>query len=231
MDAFLGTILAVGFSYPPRGWMTCAGQILPINANGALFALLGTQYGGDGQTTFALPDLRGRIPVGQSLGQTAPGHITGNIGQVGGTTATTVISTGSVSVSLSVANLPSHNHNATFTPAGGGGATTVTINASKDSATSPDPLPGGYLAAGASDGPNPPFLYSSAATGGTVQMNAGMTTVGGGGSGGGTVAVSNTGTGTPVVAPVTTTANISTTPPFLTIQYIICISGIYPSRN
>lgn len=230
MDAFLGTILAVGFPFPPRGWMTCAGQILPINSNGALFALLGTQYGGDGQTTFALPDLRGRVPVGQSLGQTGPARIVGNAGQVGGTAAVTVVSTGSANVTLTVANLPAHSHNASFTPAGGG-ATTVTINASKDSATSPDPLPGGYLAAGASDGPNAPFLYSSGATAGTVQLNAGMTTVGGGGSGGGTVSVSNTGTGTPLAAPVTTTANISTTPPFLTIQYIICVSGIYPSRN
>jgi microcystin-dependent protein len=62
-EPFLAEIRIVGFNFPPRGWAFCDGQILPINQNQALFSLLGTTYGGDGRTTFALPDLRGRTPI------------------------------------------------------------------------------------------------------------------------------------------------------------------------
>jgi microcystin-dependent protein len=62
-DVFLGEIMMISWGFAPRGWAFCNGQQLPINQNQALFALLGTMYGGNGQTTFALPDLRGRIPV------------------------------------------------------------------------------------------------------------------------------------------------------------------------
>ena len=79
-EPFLGELKLMSFNFPPKGWALCNGQFLPINQNQALFALLGTMYGGNGQTTFALPDLRGRVPVhvgggfssqGQSLGQEA----------------------------------------------------------------------------------------------------------------------------------------------------------------
>ncbi len=62
-EPFLGEIKAIGFGFPPRGWALCDGQLLPISSNSALFSLLGTTYGGDGRTNFALPDLRGRVPV------------------------------------------------------------------------------------------------------------------------------------------------------------------------
>jgi microcystin-dependent protein len=62
-EPFLAEIKMVGFNFAPRGWAFCDGQILPINQNQALYSLLGTTYGGDGRTTFALPDLRGRTPV------------------------------------------------------------------------------------------------------------------------------------------------------------------------
>ncbi len=62
-EPFLGEISIVSFNFPPKGWAFCNGQFLPINQNQALFALLGTMYGGNGQTTFALPDLRDRIPM------------------------------------------------------------------------------------------------------------------------------------------------------------------------
>ncbi|HPV60141.1 MAG TPA: tail fiber protein, partial [Thauera aminoaromatica] len=62
-EPFVGEIRPFGFGYAPRGWATCDGQLLPINQNQALFALLGTMYGGDGRTTFALPDLRGRAAM------------------------------------------------------------------------------------------------------------------------------------------------------------------------
>jgi microcystin-dependent protein len=62
-EPFLAEIKIVSFNFPPKGWAKCDGQILPINQNQALFSLLGTNYGGNGQTTFALPDMRGRVPV------------------------------------------------------------------------------------------------------------------------------------------------------------------------
>lgn len=62
-EPFIGEIRMVGFKFAPRGWAFCDGQLLPINQNTALFSILGTTYGGDGKTNFALPDLRGRLPV------------------------------------------------------------------------------------------------------------------------------------------------------------------------
>ena len=74
-EPFLSEIRIFSFNYAPRGWAMCNGQFLPINQNQALFALLGTTYGGNGQTTFALPDLRGRVPIhfgsGHTLGERA----------------------------------------------------------------------------------------------------------------------------------------------------------------
>jgi microcystin-dependent protein len=79
-EPFLSEIRIMSFNFPPKGWALCNGQLLPINQNQALFSLLGTTYGGNGQTNFALPDLRGRVPIhfgsGQTLGQAAgePSH-------------------------------------------------------------------------------------------------------------------------------------------------------------
>ena len=70
MEPFLGEIRMIGFSFNPRGWAKCDGGMLSINQNQALFMLLGDRYGGDGRTTFALPDLRGRTPI--SMGQLTP---------------------------------------------------------------------------------------------------------------------------------------------------------------
>lgn len=93
----LGMIQTFGFNFAPRGWALCEGQILPINQYQALFSLLGTTYGGDGRTTFGLPDLRGRTPLHPGTG---PGLPTYRWGQKGGAN----------SVTLQAANLPSHNH-------------------------------------------------------------------------------------------------------------------------
>ena len=108
MDAFMGTIMPVAFQYAPRGWMFCNGQTLPIAQNSALFSLLGTMYGGDGQNTFGLPDLRGRVPVG-SQGP-GPGIATVAQGEKAGTNNVTVIATGAATVTLAIANLPAHDH-------------------------------------------------------------------------------------------------------------------------
>src|SRR5688572_3771575 len=91
-EPFLSEIKIMSFNFPPKGWALCNGQFLPINQNQALFALLGTTYGGNGQTTFALPNLRGRVPIhmssSHSLGEAA----------------------GSTSVTINIQQLPTHNH-------------------------------------------------------------------------------------------------------------------------
>ena len=94
---FIGEIMMVAFDYAPRGWAFCNGQLLSINQNGALFSLLGTTYGGDGRNTFALPDLRGRVPVCQGQG---PGLSFQSIGGIGGTEASV----------LTTAQIPAHTH-------------------------------------------------------------------------------------------------------------------------
>jgi len=91
-DPYLGEIRAVSFNFAPKGWALCNGQLLPINQNQALFALLGTQFGGNGQTTFALPDLRSRMPIHAGAGYT--------VGQAGGAQQHT----------LTQAELPQHAH-------------------------------------------------------------------------------------------------------------------------
>lgn len=96
-EPFLGMIIIVPYNFSPRGWAFCNGQILPIAQNTALFSLLGTTFGGNGQTTFALPDLRGRVP--NSSGQ-GPGLSSYDLGQVGGTESET----------LTVNQMPLHNH-------------------------------------------------------------------------------------------------------------------------
>ena len=82
MDEYLGEIITAGFNFCPRGTLEADGRLLPISENSALFSLLGTQYGGDGRTTFALPDLRGRTVIGAGQG---PGLTTRRQGERGGT--------------------------------------------------------------------------------------------------------------------------------------------------
>ena len=91
-EPFLGEIRIVGFNFAPRGWALCDGQILPINQNQALYSLLGTTYGGDGRTSFALPDLRGRAPMHFSSG-----HLLGQ-------------RAGEENHTLSAAEMPQHTH-------------------------------------------------------------------------------------------------------------------------
>ena len=96
-EPFIGEIRAFGFNFAPRGWAFCQGQLLAISANSALFSLLGTTYGGDGRTTFGLPDLRGRVAIGQGTG---PGLSARLMGQKAGVE----------SVTLNTNQIPSHRH-------------------------------------------------------------------------------------------------------------------------
>lgn len=97
IEPYIGQMMQTGFNFCPRGWALTSGQLLAISQNTALFSLLGTTYGGNGQTTFALPDLRGRVAVHQGQG---PGLSPYVLGQVGGADR----------VTLTAANLPPHNH-------------------------------------------------------------------------------------------------------------------------
>ena len=118
-EPFLAEIRIFGFNFPPRGWATCDGQTLPINQNQSLYSLLGTTYGGDGRTDFALPDLRGRHPV----------HRAGSGFPLGG-------KAGEETHALQLGEIPSHDHvlqgssdNATSTDPGGAVLARATGNA------------------------------------------------------------------------------------------------------
>ena len=165
----------VGFNFPPYpGWALCDGQLLPISTNTALFSLLGTQFGGDGQTTFALPDLRGRVPIHQGQGS---GLSTYSMGENGGSESTT----------LSVANLPAHSHGIKVCDVAG--------NAKVGGGNPPRAL------ASLSNGD----MYSTSQPG--FNLNA--------------ASISNTGTSQP----------FSTQQPFLCVNFIIALVGIFPARS
>ena len=101
-DQFVAEVRMFGFNFPPTGWAFCDGQILPISQNTALFSLLGTTYGGNGQSTFALPDLQGDVPVHPGQGQGLSQY---DLGQSGG----------SSSVTLLTSEIPLHSHSFTAT--------------------------------------------------------------------------------------------------------------------
>ena len=87
-EPFVGQVIAVGFNFAPVGWALCQGQLLPISQNAALFSLLGTTYGGDGQSTFGLPDLRGRAALGMGQGSGLQPYVLGQPGGVESVTLT-----------------------------------------------------------------------------------------------------------------------------------------------
>ena len=105
-DPYIGEIRLFGFNFAPVNWAFCNGQLLPINQNVALFSLLGTTYGGNGTSNFALPDLRSRVPLGMGQGTGLSQY---NIGQTGG----------AETVTLSVTQMPSHSHSVNASDASG----------------------------------------------------------------------------------------------------------------
>jgi len=150
-NPFLGEIRLFGGNFNPRGWAFCAGQLLPISENDALYALIGTTFGGDGQVTFGLPDLRGRIPIGQGTG---PGLSSYVVGQESGTET----------VTLTTNQIPTHTHTVSASSADATATTpTNAVPARPSSATV------GYLylssaASGTTD--SPPAAASISAAGG-----------------------------------------------------------------
>jgi microcystin-dependent protein len=137
-EPFLAEIRIVGFNFAPRGWAFCDGQILPINQNQSLYSLLGTTYGGDGRTSFALPDLRGRTPI--------------HVGSSNGTSHTLGQKSGEETHTISVAELPQHSHvmqattnTATSTSPGGNVLATAGANVYRN-LTNPTAIASGSVA-------------------------------------------------------------------------------------
>ena len=205
MEPFIGQIMQVGFNFAPVQWAVCGGQLLPISQNTALFSLLGTNFGGNGQTTFALPNLQGRVIIGA-------GQSTGSVFQIGEVG-------GQESVTIAQTEMPAHTHGATFTPSGGG-SVSVTVNAVQTAATTSQPDAGSLLATLAPPrGGTVGAVYVPAGTAGTQVALGGVSASGGGG--GGTVTVAPTGGSQPT----------SILPPFQSVLQIISLAGIFPSRS
>ena len=171
-DPFIAEIVMFGGNFAPRSWAFCDGQLLAISQNTALFSLLGTTYGGDGRTTFGLPDMRGRVPIGPRNG---PGLSNYNIGQNGGVET----------VALNTTQIPSHSH---------------AMRGTQDAGDSSDPI--SRYPAAQNVGGRPVNSYNTTNLG-----DMGNTT-----SVGGSLAHENR-------------------QPFLAINFIIAMQGIFPSRN
>jgi microcystin-dependent protein len=177
-EPFLGEIQIVGFNFPPKGWAQCDGQLLSIAQNNALFALLGTTFGGDGRTTFGLPDLRGRTPINSGDNSAGPGLPAYPQGQKGG----------AETVTLTTAQIPSHTH---------------TARASDTEADSSDPA--GHILAEVPSAFGGAFLYHDAANLGTLHSGS----------------ITNTGGSQPH----------NNMQPYQVVNFIIALTGIFPSRN
>ncbi len=182
-ESYIGQITLFAGAYAPVGWQDCSGQLLPINQNQALYAILGTNYGGNGTTTFALPDLRGRVAIHTGQG---PGLSNYTLGQNGGSETVTLLAT----------QLPAHVH------------TTTAAAQPATSAGAGSPTPGGNILGSPVDATGAGFnLYAPAGTTPATPMVAPPIQVAGGSQ---------------------PHANMQ---PILTMRYIICVSGLFPSRN
>ncbi len=183
MEGTLAEIRMFGGNFAPRGWMLCQGQLLSIAQWTAVFALVGTTYGGDGQTTFGVPDFRGRLALGTGQG---PGQPSVDLGEMAGVPTTT----------LNVTNLPMHNHTLTGS---------VTQQANNDATGLTDDATGSRTGL-----PATPNIYTKA-TDALVPMAPMLSTL--------------------VVGPNGGNQPFSNVSPFLGIQFIFCVEGIFPSRD
>lgn len=190
-DPFIGQIVMFAGNFAPRNWAFCDGQLLAISSNSALFSILGTTYGGDGRTTFALPDLRGRVSIHPGSG---PGLSTYRLGERSGVE----------NVTLNINQIPSHNHQATATA-----TSTATMRAESRTGNSADPS-GNMLASGPNN-----FRRNVASE--DVAMDAAMVTV--------ETAV------TPQILNNGGSQSHTNVQPYLGVNYIIALFGIFPSRS
>ena len=201
MDPFIGQIMMFAGSFAPANWALCNGQILAISEYTALFSILGTTYGGNGRTTFALPDLRGRVPMGSGDGIGLSPRVTGQ-------------RYGSENVTLSVAQMPAHSHSAETTISGSSGA--AKLNASSAEGTTNVPT-GKYLAMPPNFGLESVNMYGSSAD---IEMASDAIEIDVSGLSGETIVNQAGGN--------SAHDNIQ---PSLAMNYIICINGVYPPRN
>ncbi len=209
-EPFVGEISYVAFNFAPQGWFQCDGQTLPINQYQALFALIGTTYGGNGTTTFALPDMRGRVAVHQ--GQ-HPGGSMYTLGQTAGNENTT----------LTVNQLPAHTHaatansvsNSTIAPGATATSTLKAVNSDADQKNAS----GNSLANAKGLNSN----YSAAAP--NVSMNAASieTTLNG-------LGITTTTNTTVSIAPAGNSQPLSIMQPYTVVNCIIAWNGVFPSR-
>lgn len=203
MDPILSQILIWALGWAPQDWAECRGQAMSVQQNAALFSLLGANFGGDGSSTFQLPDFRGRTPIGYNNSLSTRAMY--NIGATGG----------AETVQLTAANVPPHTHTATATVS----PITVTVNANPALGT--DSVPGANgsttLSATAVGRNAGNFIYNNQTP--TVALHAATVTVGGG-----AVAVTVNPSVNPSVAP------IDNRQPYLAVSFIIALNGIYPSR-
>ena len=208
-EPFLGEIRWVAFTFAPKGWALCDGQILSIAQNQALFALLGKTYGGNGQTTFALPDMRGRVSLHAGTG---PGLTTRVAGEAGG----------QESVTLTIAAMPSHSHSVA-SHAHAIPSLAVDVRASGAAATSASPagnvLATATLESGGGAQKKLTEIYNGGAA--NVSLAPGSATTAAGETGGGSGSTIATGGGGPH-------ENMQ---PFLGLTCIIALQGIFPSQS
>ncbi len=202
MEVFMGTILPFGFDFPPVDWMSCNGQLISISQNSALFALLGTFYGGDGQITFGLPDLRGRMPIGFG---NAPGLGNYAIGDKAGNT----------NITLTSSQMPAHTHTVLANPANPQAAGNLQVGVQvAGTASNPvtAPTATNNILGASGTGPQAAGIWSDALTnpqtlGGTsINTNA---------------VVGAAGNNLPV--PITN--------PYLALNFCLAVNGIFPSRQ
>jgi microcystin-dependent protein len=207
-DGYLGSIEIWAMNWAPVGFAVCNGQLLPISQYNAMFALLGTYFGGNGQTNFGLPDLCGRVPIGfgQSQQPVNPPLTNHAFAEKGGTEANT----------LTLSQMPSHNHTAvmtapTYTAAISGGAVTPKAKTGPGTlVTSP---------AGAVSGTSTTNLYSTTSNASMLPADVTLT-----------IAVTNAQNGTVTVGPNGSNYPVNNMMPYLAINYIIQMEGIFPSR-
>jgi len=201
MEGTIGEIRIFAGNFVPRGWASCQGQPLSIASNDVLFAIIGTLYGGDGTTTFNLPDLRGRIPIGTGQGPGLPDYTLGS--QVGEETVT-----------LTSDQMPAHSHAATVQQASHPGSAKATLNGINNAGGQSTPG-GNYL--GQDDGAGA-ALYATAGT--PVAMHAGSV-----------AANLHVSPPTVTLSPSGGSMSHENVQPSLAVNYIICLEGIFPSRN
>lgn len=207
--------------FAPNNWQFCNGQVLPVNQYQALYSLIGNSYGGTPGQSFALPDLRGRVPVHPAYGAT--GRIpAGAPGQVGGTIAGTV-----------TVPLPQHTHTATFTGTGGApeqphtlgvNVTVAVANTSTGTVSNPENNVPAVIKSGMTT--YSAYVAPASATGTLGGVSATLTGSPGHpatGITGGTVAVAQQGVPNAQIS-------VPTVPPYLGVNYIICMNGLYPQR-